>query len=401
MGVPRELPGFPHDGSRAHMARPMLEPAMPVLAPRSPDMAVSARSRSGYARAALRALRTPRRRQAAAGGRGGRHAGQILVMFALMGTAMIGVMGLGTDLGYAFVAKRTMQNAADGAALAGARIVAKAATGGALSALGDVTLIANSNGFAGVNPTVETCQYVNDAGAELGPCGGTVPRAATGVTVTVAEAHPTFFLRAVPGAPESVTVRATATAHIRKATGLPTDGPFLVCGIDTKLAAGGRLSILQSDGSGGWRVKPDAWGRVFEIHGPQVERCNAKSSRFKGVADQGRNRTRQVADWFGYTEGDTAGPVSVDVEGVQGCKAGQEAVNCVAYLPVAVDSPAEANNDRQLWTVMFMPFYITRSGANSHYGELVPGYVIYNRGRPSTDGWNWDYAGPIVIRLTT
>ena len=51
--------------------------------------------------------------------------GQIIVMFAMFLTSLLGAVGLATDLGFAYAEKRTIQNAADAAALAGARQVAK------------------------------------------------------------------------------------------------------------------------------------------------------------------------------------------------------------------------------------------------------------------------------------
>lgn len=41
--------------------------------------------------------------------------GQVLIMFALFSTAMLGMVGLATDLGIAFAGRRSMQNAADAA----------------------------------------------------------------------------------------------------------------------------------------------------------------------------------------------------------------------------------------------------------------------------------------------
>ena len=329
------------------------------------------------------------------------HRGQILVMFAFFSVVMVGMLGLATDLGFSFVARRSMQNAADGGALAGARIVAKAARDGSMSAQPDVQLIVNSNSFGGVNPTIEECQYVNDAGSELGSCNAAVPFAATGVTVTVAETHRTFFLRAIPGAPANVTVRATATAKIHLADIKGGDGPFIVCGVDTKLEGGGRMNLLQRNGAGQWQVNPDAYGRQFNIHGPQIERCDAKSSRFKGLNNQDENEEKEISEWFEYDEGTRAGPTRTEVEAIDGCKKGQEADGCIAYLPVAINDPPEQGNSKSIWVVAFVPFYIEQTKSNEHSGEPVPGLVIYNSGRLSDLGWTPSYSGPIAIRLST
>jgi len=58
-----------------------------------------------------------------------RHApGQTLVLFALMSLVLIAGLGLVIDSGINYTERRTMQNAADTAALAGTRVIARQAT---------------------------------------------------------------------------------------------------------------------------------------------------------------------------------------------------------------------------------------------------------------------------------
>ncbi len=54
--------------------------------------------------------------------------GQILILVAGALVALIGLVGLATDLGYAFAERRTMQNSADSGALAGAHTLSKSST---------------------------------------------------------------------------------------------------------------------------------------------------------------------------------------------------------------------------------------------------------------------------------
>ena len=61
----------------------------------------------------------------------GRQRGQMIMLFALSLTAILLVVGLVIDGGYALVQRRSAQNAADFAALAGARIVAEKVGGDA------------------------------------------------------------------------------------------------------------------------------------------------------------------------------------------------------------------------------------------------------------------------------
>jgi Flp pilus assembly protein TadG len=326
--------------------------------------------------------------------------GQILIMFALFLVGLLGVLGLAMDLGMAFAQRRTMQNAADASAIAGARVVLRSNTSSPSVALGDVTTFAQANAM-NTTPQVQSCLYINDAGGTVGNCSSGVPSGATGVRVAVQETHQTFFIRVVPGAPSTVTVSANAQANVQRFANYPADGPFLVCGRNTRVASGtssGTMNII-SGSSGNWSINQAADEVTFEIHGPQAETCKAKASRYKGAADQVANRNRTVPpeQWFNYDEGTVAGPVSADVPGVGGCKAGQVIDNCVAFLPVVVDNPEETGNSRQLWTVAFLAFYITEPKANEHYGKLLIHYVVSGQ---SQTGWNPNYVGAVVIRMT-
>ena len=325
--------------------------------------------------------------------------GQILVMAAFFMTAMMGVLGLAVDVGFAVSQRRSMQNAADAGALAGTRIVAKSMPTAILYAQTDVENVVRANGMSGGVIGTITCTYVNDAGSSLGGCGSSVPVTATGVKVVVEEEHPTFFIQALPGAPNTVKTGADATAHVKK-LGVPRDGPFIPCGTSTRLASGGQLNLLLQSG-GAWIINPAAIDQTFQIHGPQIEKCNAKSSRFKGLAEGDSNADRTAPDWFEYKEGDSAGQIDNTVEGPNGCKAGQVIDNCVVFLPIAVPSPAEdASHVKQVYVVFFAPFYVTAPKSNEHNGKLLSDYVISGRGQAGDWGWTRDYGGPITIRLT-
>ncbi|HEY7029707.1 MAG TPA: pilus assembly protein TadG-related protein [Thermomicrobiales bacterium] len=339
----------------------------------------------------------------------GAHPAQIVVMFALFATALVGALGLATDLGISFAGRRAMQNAADAAAYAGARKVAKAASTAGVSVQTEVSGLISNNGytFASATPTV-ACAYVTDADAAVGDCSATVPATATGVKVTVTETHPTFFLRVVPGGPETATTSATATAHV-KIPGLTGAGPFIVCATDTVLAAGGKMNILNKV-SGSWQLNMDAVGKTFNIHEPspsQFNKCGIGSSKYKGIADSDANKNLTAGPgdekYFAFKEGDTAS-ISVSVPGIQGCQAGtsgKDITNCVAYLPIAVidasHPPQETGSDKKIWTVGFAAFLITADGANAHTGKLLADYIVKGSG---SSGWTTTYFGPVVIKLT-
>jgi hypothetical protein len=313
---------------------------------------------------------------------------------------MLGVLGLATDLGVAFAQRRSMQNAADAGAYAVARVVAKAVADPGLSARAEAEALGDANGMGSADPVVEECVYVDDAGQPVGDCAAPVPAAATGGRVTVREEHPTFFLRALPGAPAAVTTRATAVAHVRRFVP-PGDGPFLVCGVGTALAGGGSLSILLGDPATGWAFNPAAVGRVFSIHAPNPHDfadCGERGALFKGLADTAANagKTLPPATWFDVKEGDAAGTVSADVAGVQGCRAGGVVVDCVVFLPIVVPKPP-GDHPKQLLAVRYGAFYVTQPKSNTHHGEFLGGYIVTAAGQA---GWTRDDQGPVVIRLT-
>lgn len=323
--------------------------------------------------------------------------GQVLVILAAALVMLVGLVGLAVDLGYSFSQKRTMQNAADAGALAGAHFVAKSDPSLVLSHLSDINAIVEENRLGSTTPNMTECSYVDDFDVWLGPCSLPVPAGTTGVRVTVTETHNTFFMRAIPGGPTTAQTSATATAHIQKLAKPPGDGPFLVCGSDTKLASGGgNMNIINQVG-GQWVLNQSALDKWFMIHGPQIASCGSTNSSYKGISEQLTNLNSTVPGYFVYTTGTVAGPVSSDVQGAQGCKAGQPVDNCVAFLPISVNDPTHPPIDKKLWTVAFAPFYIRAVDSNVHHGKLLGDYVVYGGGQP---GWTPQYIGPIVIRLT-
>jgi Flp pilus assembly protein TadG len=142
--------------------------------------------------------------------------GQVLVIGALMMTALIGFLAVVLDVGNAYAQRRFVQNAADAASIAGARYLAinreapsDAGTRGALTALlspnGGATLAPAAGPDAGA-------WYVQLDGSTVSPVNGTgaVPSTARGVRVNATKTFPTFFAGIFGH--ETMTVTATATA---------------------------------------------------------------------------------------------------------------------------------------------------------------------------------------------
>lgn len=167
-----------------------------------------------------------------------RHApGQTLVLFALMSLMLIAGLGLVIDAGVDYAARRRMQNAADTAALAGTRVIARQVTTPTLrrpDVWSAVFRTAVANGVPD-DASRFTCDFIDNARNALNqPCSDNgnslIPSNATGVRVRVTEQHTTFFMRAL-GIMTSGTA-ATSTAQVQTVRELSVyDIPFMVCGV--------------------------------------------------------------------------------------------------------------------------------------------------------------------------
>jgi Flp pilus assembly protein TadG len=329
------------------------------------------------------------------------HRGQILIMFAVMLTALLGAVGLSVDLGMAFSQRRTMQSAADAGAYAGAWAVMKSKP-----VQSEVDTIVNQNKMNFGTVTSIQCEYINDASQSLGACSSAIPSGATGVRVTVTENHPTFFIQVVPGAPNNVTTSAVAAANIRKLAPIG-GGPFLPCAQNALPADGSPpMNIVNVDANYKFvSVNEQAINVKFKIYGPnhkEFNDCGIKPQDYKGAADQALACT-VAPTWCYFKEGSYTGPVNQAVDGIDGCKAGATSpYNCVAYLPIATakDQPVPSSDPR-VWVVAFLPFYIERGDQpNKYYGTLLGDYAIMGLGQEGEGGWTPDFQGPVSIRLT-
>src|SRR3954452_13087927 len=145
--------------------------------------------------------------------------GQILVLFALALTAIILSVGLIIDGGNALTQRRGAQNAADFAAMAGARIVAEwiggdTTNGTDTNVQAAITNAAIANGGA---PVVfgqpGSPQYVDKNGGMVGYVGGgtsLIPAGSVGVTVNANRSWRPYFLGLIGAANWTASANATA-----------------------------------------------------------------------------------------------------------------------------------------------------------------------------------------------
>lgn len=352
-----------------------------------------------------------RRWQASVARANAARSGQTLIIFALASFVLFGAMGLVLDIGYDLGQRRTMQNAADAAALRGAQDILRAATSGPVASLWDeVKTIAMKNGLG--DPTdpatgaTLTCEFLDNGGTDLGSCDGALPPSATGVRVTAGEQHRTFVMN-VLGIRTSGTA-AIATAYVEE---LASDAftvdqaPFIVCGYQTSLSGGDSetMSILQTDGAGKAgnppQINRNAVGRQFDIHGSSVATCNTQGNRFKGVNDQDANNAVEIQPGgtvVKYKPGVNAGPSRGAVAGVNGCAAGQSS-GCVMLLPVADATNVDSGSCQCINAVIWAAFWIEEPSANTHTGVLLD-YVVQARG---TRTWSSSSSQSVtVVRLS-
>jgi Flp pilus assembly protein TadG len=147
--------------------------------------------------------------------------GQVVIIMALAIVVLLLAAGLAIDGGMLLFGRRTMQNAADAAALAGTRELAGAICDFEAADVTDAAVhsavldLAGRNGVS--DPNAIQAAYVRFVGSEVvqfDPSvlvgSGSVPQGAAGVVVTTTLTRPTVFMRLIGR--DDATAGATATA---------------------------------------------------------------------------------------------------------------------------------------------------------------------------------------------
>jgi Putative Flp pilus-assembly TadE/G-like len=338
--------------------------------------------------------------------RRGAHRGQVLILFAGFLVGLMGMLGLATDVGYTLAARRTVQGAADAGAIAGARAMARYQSSAPTSAQADVNSLVASNTFGSKTPTVDSCEYIGAQFNVVGTCSQTVPSNAAGTRVKTKLTVDTFFIKVVPGAPKTVTVRGYAKARVQNASVSAPAAPFIICGYQAwdvtsspsanNKNAGVDTDILSSESP--MRISQSAVGEIFRVHDSQLKHrdasCGTSSADWKGLNDQNANEGKPVPGWLNYDNGTQAGPTREKVNGAEGCAANVgEPYNCVMLLPVA----KVGSQNNSLYIVGYAAFKITSVGSNTHNAQLLDDFIVTGSG--ATTGWCRDCGGPVLIRL--
>ena len=152
--------------------------------------------------------------------------GQTLPWMALFMVVMIGMGGLSTDLGHAYICYRELQASTDAAALAGAYEMASS-TATTSSVQTAVSNFSSTTGGANANPNLPSTQLTTTLKCLTSvpiPCTAT-STANNALQVTQTVKVPTYFIRALSifgvKAAQNMTLKATSTVAMRGASNAP------------------------------------------------------------------------------------------------------------------------------------------------------------------------------------
>jgi Flp pilus assembly protein TadG len=269
-----------------------------------------------------------------------RQPGQIMVLFALSLLGMSALMALILDGGTLYVQRRTAQNAADAAALAGSRALQQATARSSTAIASEICTYLLANSF-GVQPTA-TAYFVGTNGTTnvqtiaLPPdCAGSrsnwIPDGASGVHVDVTIGpYPTYMAGVVGIRQLSAAAQGTAqVAGVRLTLSRADLTPLAGCGPDMLLDgknAAKNESILLGDGTQtAYTINPARYGHDYVLQGSQMSQNT----------DASRCPTSNGASWKG----------KIQTDGVQG------ALTLPALVPVdngngTIDAAIEAECSR-------------------------------------------------------
>ncbi len=319
--------------------------------------------------------------------------GAALMLIALSMTAVVGTVGVIVDGGSAFAQRRQMQNAADSAALAGARALDRLAVNAEAAIWSAVVASATANG---ADSSEITCRLATDVLADLGACpiAGTgtataLRNTASAVKVTVGGSKDTAFIRVV--GIQDFTARASATAQIQ---GLRAgNSPFAICAVgDTdprSLGDGQTIPIILPDNS----MNPNALGVLYELQDPTSIGCG-QGNYFKGLTEDLTNDYPVPGPWD-LANGDHGINVSTAVvAGNTACR-GAISLNCVILVPLchAADPPVTD----LLYCERFGAFQVVDIQGASRIAGLLVDNVIATGGQ---GGGHADVGEARVIKLS-
>lgn len=320
--------------------------------------------------------------------------GATMVFIAFAMASVLTMTGLIVDGSRAFSERRQMQNAADNAALAGARALDSLVT------LNESAIFTTARASAvtnGADSATFTCRLIDEVLVDVGACPqsntGTavaLKALAAGVRVTTSAVKSTTFTRVAKV--NSFTARASASAQIEGLRSGPS--PFVMCAVassDPRSNGDGQsVAILLPDNS----TNPLAVGLTFELQDPTAVGCG-QSNKFKGLSASPANFPTP-GPWD-LLNGDHGINVAKQViAGNEACEGNPDNfINCVVAVPLCYTmTPAVAY---KLYCVRYAPFRITVNQSASRMAGVLLNTAIATGGL----GGGKPLAGEVhVIRLS-
>ena len=307
--------------------------------------------------------------------------GAALILVAVSLVATLSVTGIVVDGSNAYSQRRQMQNAADAAALAGARALDRLAVSGEAAVWNAVVASAVSNG---ASSSLIQCSLTDEVLTVIQVCPTTntgqavaIKAQSSGVRVTVGSVSQTSFIRVV-GA-KNFTARATATAQIE---GLRSgNSPFVLCATgDTdprSLGDGQAVPIILPDNS----MNPNAvfanGGPIYELQDPTTIGCG-QSNAYKGLSENADTSYPTPGVWD-LLNGDHGINVAKSVIGGNNACHNGIVNGCVIAIPLchAASPPVSF----ELYCVRFGAFQIVDTGGSSRLGGKLLDNVVATGGQ--------------------
>ena len=296
-----------------------------------------------------------------------------IVLVALLMVAMLIIAAIALDGGQAYADHRQMQNAADAAALAGARALEQVRfRGGSVTEVAAQALAQATDNGASSSTSHYSCMVLDKHQQPIATCTDTLTWTAptnlgraVGVSVQAGKDRTSAF-GGVMGV-SSLSVNSTAAASMQPLRG--GDSPFMVCG-NAAFRDTERPSLLVSDFTQptGWQINTDAIGHLYDLHGPQVAGCGSGSDSFKGLADG----PFTLPAWISDSPGVRAGPTRSLVAAEHGC-ADTVLDDCLLLVPICSNGRGDGRSV-QLYCVAWGTFLVHEISANKHTGQFLGGF---------------------------
>lgn len=331
-----------------------------------------------------------------------RQPAQVIVLFAIALIAMLAMLGVAVDGGTLYVQRRTAQNAADAAALAGARAMQKATTSPTGAIPAEICKYVLANNF-GVTPTISA--YFVDvngakvAGGDIGlpaHCQGTtgttsVWAGVAGVHVDVTMGPYNTYLVGLVGL-RQLSASGGATAQVWDYAINANDiGPWAVCGHSAPYNTDGDLTdILNPDNT----VKQSAIDHNVKII-LESAKMDASQSDQSWLPMPPACPDNSGSSWKGLIDPgsgiiilpDNADTVNGNADVDAPCTATGQNINTSCYLWVPVTDAHNTPGWAHIVTFICMQITQGQNGNEKWWGTVEPGAACPTY--PYQPVWTW------------